>query len=73
MTRKPRSPAAKRARERQADGDPRPYMVILHEEKVREAKETGTVRTKPTRTVNLPPDPAELPMFLEPKFEENDA
>lgn len=63
MTKNTRSPAAKRARERQAAGDTRPYMVILHEEKVREVKETGTVRSKPTRTV-------ELPVFREPAFEE---
>ena len=76
MTKKPRSPAAKRARSRQTDGDPRPYMVILREEQVREAKETGTVRGKPTRIVTRALDRAadndDRPMFLEPQFEENE-
>lgn len=72
MTKKTRSPAQKRARARQASGDTRPYMVILQEEKVREVNETGMLRTKPTRTVELPPDPADRPLFLEPQFEETD-
>jgi hypothetical protein len=63
MTRHPRSRAAKRARARQKAGDTRPYMVILHEEKVREMKEDGMAIGKSVRTVTS---------ALKPEFEENE-
>jgi len=46
-----RSPAWKRARARQETGDPRPYMMILQEEKMKDAKINKVGRSKPTENV----------------------
>ena len=54
MTRKPRSPAARRARARQAAGDTRPYMMILREEQEADAKADRWTRGKPTTPIRLP-------------------
>ena len=61
MTKKKRSPAAERARARQAAGDPRPYSMILDEEKVNEYKRTHTIRSRPIQRLEIPDV-----IFLEP-------
>jgi len=49
-----RDRARDRARERQAKGDPRPYMMILHEENVIENSRKISLRGRPTIKLQLP-------------------
>jgi hypothetical protein len=54
MSRKRKNRAQRRARERQANGDVRPYMMILHEEQVIENIRRPVLKGRPTVKLELP-------------------
>jgi hypothetical protein len=54
VTRRRQDPARIRARERQEAGDPRPFMMILQEERARENKIKPVLVARRSSKVELP-------------------